>query len=138
MGGVVSTWGAPSEALVEGAQDREERDAQPEGVRATERESEDSVIEVPEGIAQNIRTVLENAYLRAAVKPMGRQVVELSASQRETILAPFLQSIEADVRFLRTAFVQFAAEQAANQVDERLHDVEMAPVVMDTKDGESE
>jgi hypothetical protein len=95
-------------------------------------------VNVPDGIQEMIRTVVENAYLRAVLAPTKKQVMELSGDERSGALEPFEKSIHLDVELLRSSFVQFAATAAANQVSERLNDVELKPVVFDTAERESE
>lgn len=91
---------------------------------------------VPDGIQSMIRTVVENAYLRSALLPAKKQIVELTADERAGVLEQFEHAISCDVELLRAAFVQYAAVQTAHAVSERLNDVTLKSVVFDTEESE--
>lgn len=61
-----------------------------------------------ERIREVVRTVIENAYLRASIHGTGRQVRDLSASERTTLLEIGEYPVAVDVDFLLTAFRHFA------------------------------
>lgn len=90
---------------------------------------------IPEGIRSTIQTVVENAYLRAALHEVKKGPIDLSAEERATMLSSFEHAIQCDVELLRASYVQFAAHTASEQVSERLNDVELSPVVFDTEQG---
>lgn len=93
---------------------------------------------VPDGIQSTVLTVMENAYLRAALQPTRKKITDLSGDERAGMLQDFEQAIACDVELLRAAFVQYAAGLASDQVSERLNDIELKPVVFDTAERESE
>ena len=90
--------------------------------------------QVPDGIMQSIRAVIENAYLRAALTGTKKTVTTLSATERGGLLETYKRDIDADVTFLRVAFTQYTAINTAQQIGERMEDVELKPVVFDTED----
>lgn len=72
-----------------------------------------------------IQTVIENAYLRAALHGTHKQVKDLSAGERSTLLSLGEYPVDLDVDFLLQAFAHYATAPVAPPE-------ELAPVEFDS------
>lgn len=82
-----------------------------------------------------VRLVVENAYLRATLQPVGVRVDSLSLAERAQYLEPYQEPIRADLEFLSATFDHHSLVSAARNLDSRILDESDDPVVLDSAEG---